>query len=263
VNPGSDPDRDDFGLPPVDIEIPDDARELDRDVQAYQRELRALRRRQRASRLRGPLTRDGMVLPLLAGCLILALVTSTLLIMFAADQTGMPELPGHTTTQSAPPKHPASSPPAAAGKIGGPLPSGQITVAGKSVPLSAVTASVAAVLTLIPQNCRCASTLRQLGTRAAQAHVAVYLVGTAGVMQQLAQLAAQAGQHSAQVAEDKVAEDKADVLGTTYRHSGVTAILVRSDGLVASVVSSLTQPARLQQAEAGLRQIGAAKLAGG
>ncbi len=93
MNPGSEPDRDDFGLPPVDIEIPDDARELDRDVQAYQRELRALRRRERVSRLRGPLARDGMVLPLLAGCLILALVTSTLLIMFAADQTGMPELP--------------------------------------------------------------------------------------------------------------------------------------------------------------------------
>jgi hypothetical protein len=258
VNPG-DPDRDDFGLPPVDIEIPDDARELDRDVQAYQRELRALRRRQRASRLRGPLTRDGMVLPLLAGCLILALVTSTLLIMFAADQTGMPELPGHTATQSAPPKHLASSsPPAAAGKIGGPLPAGQIVVAGKSVPLRAVTATMAVVLTLIPQNCRCASTLRQLGTRAAQAHVAVYLVGTAGVMPQLPPLAAQAGQRSAQVAEDK-----GDVLGTTYQHSGVTAILVRSDGLVASVVSSLTQPARLQQAEARLRQIGAAKLAGG
>src|SRR5258708_2952490 len=83
-------------LPPVAVGVPDDAGELDRGVQAYQRELRPQRRRQRASRLRGPLTRDGMVLPLLAGCLILALITSTLLIMFAADQTGMPFTPGHS-----------------------------------------------------------------------------------------------------------------------------------------------------------------------
>jgi hypothetical protein len=245
VNPGSEPDRDDFGLPPVDIEIPDDARELDRDVQAYQRELRALRRRRRASRLRGPLTRDGMVLPLLAGCLILALVTSTLLIMFAADQTGMPDLPGHPTSQPA------------AGKIGGPLPSGQLVVADKSVPLRTVTASMAAVLALIPQNCGCAATLRQLGASADQAHVVVYLVGTPDIMPQVFQLADQAGQKSAQVADDS-----SDVLGTTYGRSGVTAILVRSDGIVASVVSSLAQPARLKQAEAGLQQIGTAKLAG-
>jgi len=254
VNPGSEPDRDDFGLPPVDIEIPDDARELDREVQAYQRELRALRRRQRAGRLRGPLARDGMVLPLLAGCLILALVTSTLLIMFAADQTGMPDLPGHATHPAAA-RHPTSQP--AAGKIGGPLPSGQIVVAGKSVPLRTVTASMAAVLALVPQDCACAATLRQLGRAAAQAHVAVYLVGTAGVIQQVLQLASQAGRSSA-----RVAEDRDDVLGTTYGHSGVTAILVRSDGLVASVVSGLAQPAKLKQAEARLRQIGSAELAG-
>jgi hypothetical protein len=250
VNPGSDPDRDEFGLPPVDVVIPDDARELDRDVQAYLRELRALRRRERVSRLRGPLARDGMVLPLLAGCLILALVTSTLLIMFAADQTGMPELPSHVAA-----KHPTSQP--AAGKIGGPLPSGQIVVAGKSVPLRNVTASMAAVLALVPENCGCAATLRQLGARADQAHVAVYFVGTADVMQQVFQLAAQARPDS-----PRVAEDASDVLGNTYRHSGVTAILVRSDGIVISVVNSLAQPAKLKAAEAGLEQIGSAKLAG-
>ena len=255
MNPGSDPDRDEFGLPPVDVVIPDDARELDRDVQAYLRELRALRRRERVSRLRGPLARDGMVLPLLAGCLILALVTSTLLIMFAADQTGMPELPSHGATTSSAPKHPTSQP--AAGKIGGPLPSGQLVVAGKSVPLHSVTASMAAVLALVPENCGCAATLRQIGARADQAHVAVYLVGTADVMQQVFQLAARAGQRSA-----RVAEDASDVLGTAYGHSGVTAILVRSDGIVISVVTSLAQPAQLKQAEAGLQQIGSAKLAG-
>jgi hypothetical protein len=245
VNPGSDPDRDDFGLPPVDIEIPDDARELDRDIQAYQRELRALRRRERVSRLRGPLARDGMVLPLLAGCLILALVTSTLLIMFAADQTGMPEVPSHVSTK------PTGSPPA--GKIGGPLPSAQLVIDGKTVPLSSVTAAKATMLTLVPPDCTCGPVLQQLGVRAAQAHVAVYLVGTAAVMQQVRGLAAEAGQDPG-----RVAEDTSGVLGKTYGGSGVTAVLVRTDGTVASIVNDVAQPAKLKLAEARLRQLGSA-----
>ena len=69
MNIGGDPGRDDYGLPPVDIEVPDDARELEREVQAYHRELRALRWRRRTRWLVVPLGRDGMVLPLLAGCL--------------------------------------------------------------------------------------------------------------------------------------------------------------------------------------------------
>ncbi|HEY2304910.1 MAG TPA: hypothetical protein VGI05_03420, partial [Streptosporangiaceae bacterium] len=86
MNAGGDQGRDDYGLPPVDIEIPDDARELARDVQAYRRELRSRRRRHLARRFYGPLTRDGMVLPLLAGCLALTLVAATLLTVFTARQ---------------------------------------------------------------------------------------------------------------------------------------------------------------------------------
>ena len=55
MNPGGEPGRDEGGLPPVDVDIPDDARELDREVLAYQREQRALRRRARWARLLGPL----------------------------------------------------------------------------------------------------------------------------------------------------------------------------------------------------------------
>ncbi len=84
MNPGGEPERDETGLPPVEIEIPDDARELDRDVQAYYREQRAARRQQRGLRVRGSLAKDGIVLPLLACCLILALITGTLLTVFTA-----------------------------------------------------------------------------------------------------------------------------------------------------------------------------------
>jgi hypothetical protein len=246
VNAGGDQDRDDFGLPPIDIVIPDDARELDRDVQAYQRELRAMRRRRRASRLRGPLTRDGMVLPLLVGCLMLALLTSTLLIMFAADQTGMPQLASRpaVTHHNTPRRAPAT------GLIGGLLPTSAVVIGGKSVQLRTVTAAGPSVLALVPQNCQCAPTLRQLSAQAAQEHVLVYLVGTHGDMQQLTALARQT--------TARVAEDAKGVLATTYGARGVTAILVRSDGTVASVIKQLPQ----QRLQTGLRELAVVKPAG-
>ncbi len=103
MNSGGEPERDDTGLPPVDIEIPDDARELDRDVQAYHRELRAERRRMRRGRLHGSLAREGVVLPVLACCLILALIAGTLLTIFTAtsDQY-LSRVPGNGTSPGAP-----------------------------------------------------------------------------------------------------------------------------------------------------------------
>jgi hypothetical protein len=252
VNVGGDPERDDWGLPPVDIVIPDDARELDRDVQAYQRELRALRRRQRARRLRGPLTREGMVLPLLAGCLILALITSTLLIMFAADQTGMQQLPGHV--QPGPPHRPtAVRTQPAAGQVGGPLPVAILVIDGKRVAVRKITAAKPAVLALIPPGCPCVPALRQLRAQAAQAHVVLYLVGTGGDTRHVARLAAQAGQTLA-----RVAEDGRNVLGHTYGQLGLTAILVRPSGSVASITRDIP-PSRGPNLGASLQQLGAAR----
>ncbi len=107
MNPGGEPERDDTGLPPVDIEIPDDARELDRDVQAYYREVRAQRRQQRGLRMRGSLAKDGIILPLLACCLILALITGTLLTVFTATSDQLQGLSGGSG--KAPARPPASS----------------------------------------------------------------------------------------------------------------------------------------------------------
>jgi hypothetical protein len=254
VNAGGDPDRDDFGLPPIDIVIPDDARELDRDMQAYQRELRALRRRRRVSRLYGPLARDGMALPLLAGCLMLALLTSTLLIMFAADQTGMPQLPRATATGHYSPRRTPTAAEPAAGHIGGPLPAADVVIGGKTVALRELTTAMPSVLALVPPDCNCASTLRQLNTQAAQAHVLVYLVSTSGDMKQLTDLASASGQANA-----RVADDTGNVLGPMYGQKGVTAIIVSANGTVASVVRQLPQQ---QQMQTGLQQITTAKAAG-
>jgi hypothetical protein len=248
VNVGGDPERDDSGLPPIDIVIPDDARELDRDVQAYQRELRALRRRQRASRLRMPLTRDGMVLPLLAGCLVLALITSTLLIMFAAGQTGMPQIPNRAT--SAPPTRPASTQPAA-GQAERLLLATVLLADGKHEPLSAVTANRPSVVALIPLACNCASALRQLGRQAAQANVPLYLVGAGGTIKQVQQLAIQAGQSTA-----RVAEAQSDDLGGISGQGVLTAILVRSPGTVAVTRLQASQRPNLETSLRQLRSAG-------
>jgi hypothetical protein len=252
VNAGGDPDRDDFGLPPIDIVIPDDARELDRDVQAYQRELRALRRKRRASRLRGPLTRDGMVLPLLAGCLMLALLTSTLLIMFAADQTGAPDVQRSAAAQRQPRNTPTTQP--AAGQINGVLPTATVRISGKAVSLHTVTAAMASVLTLVPPDCKCASELRELTSQAARVNVLVFLVAAPAAAPQLSALAAAAGQPAS-----RIAEDTRNVLGRTYRQKGLTAILVRRDGTVASVIRQLPQQ---KQLDTGLQEITAVDPAG-
>jgi hypothetical protein len=76
VNPGGGAGWDDS---PLDIQVPDDARELDRDVIAYHRELRARRRRNRLRRLVAPLGGNGTIMPLLASILAVCLVAGAML----------------------------------------------------------------------------------------------------------------------------------------------------------------------------------------
>ena len=207
MSPGGEPGRDDSGLPPVDIEIPDDARELDRDVQAYYRELRAQRRQQRGLRVRGSLAKDGIVLPLLACCLILALITGTLLTIFTAtsDQTAPPGLPGSSKptarplspsravsggSNSAAPASPA--PPTAAtapapqpGTVPGLLPRTTIAVSGLALPVSDFRQSA---LLLIPSRCNCGTTVAWLIHVVAGAHAVPYLVYNGSTQAEVDQL---------------------------------------------------------------------------
>jgi len=112
VNPGGGPGWDE---PPLDIQVPDDARELDRDVLAYHRELRAQRRRKRLRRLAGPFApfaAHGNVMPLLASILAVCLVAGAMLSVAtfspatpAVEQSPRPS----TTTSSVRPSSPAAS----------------------------------------------------------------------------------------------------------------------------------------------------------
>ncbi len=214
------PERDDFGLPRVDVVVPDDARELDRDVQAYHRELRVLRRRRLLRRLWAPLARHGLVMPLIASCLALTLLAGTLLTLFTAGQA--------TWMTAVPPRHPATaggrSP--QRGPVGRPLPDGNLVVGGQDTPLRGLPPSVLAV---VPPNCRCAAALRQLASQTAAAGAFLYLVGAPGTP--VAALARQPGLRAAQPAEDPTG-----LLKSSYRLTGLAAILVGPSRLVTAVI---------------------------
>jgi hypothetical protein len=101
VNPG---DGSGWDEPPLDIQIPDDARELDRDVIAYHRELRARRRRRRLRRLTAPFSGQGTVMPLLASILAVCLVAGAMLSVATFSPAAGHDHPGRpaaTATQSA------------------------------------------------------------------------------------------------------------------------------------------------------------------
>jgi hypothetical protein len=182
VNPGGEPERDDTGLPPVDIEVPDDARELDRDVQAYRRELRALRRSDRRGRLHRSLSKDGVALPLLACCLILALITGTLLTVFTAtsNQTGLPGSGPSASTRSSAPRLQLVA--------DQPLPNAELAVDGAAAASIQVQMLDEAMLVLVPANCRCVGTFHWLAEVASKARVPVYVIYTPATKPEVQQL---------------------------------------------------------------------------
>jgi hypothetical protein len=218
VNAGGDPGRDDYGLPPVDIEIPDDARELARDVLAYHRELRSRRRRRLARRFSGPLTRDGMVLPLLAGCLALTLVAATLLTVFTARQPMVSPRPPRAATSSS---SGAASPAPAVDPKAAALMNTTLFAAGVPEPLTSLPGPVL-VLALIPRGCRCLHDLRELAIQALRASTPIYLVGVRNAP--VRSLTADLDLGATMGLEDR------DLLPAPYRVAALTAVLVRTDG---------------------------------
>jgi len=106
VNPGGGAGWDES---PLDIQIPDDARELDRDVLAYHREQRAKRRRNRLRQLGGPLAGHGAIMPLLASILAVCLVAGAMLSVATFSPATAPGVrtPAPTLAASSSPPHPS------------------------------------------------------------------------------------------------------------------------------------------------------------
>jgi hypothetical protein len=210
VSPGSDPERDDTGLPPVDVEIPDDARELDRDVQAYHREQRALRRNQRSRRMHGLLSRDSMVVPLLICCLVFALISGTLLTLFTATSIEQGAPGGSAGSMPAPVMTPAPR-----------LASYAVVVPGGRRELRSLGP---AVLLMVPANCSCATQATEIANLAQGAGVVHYLLYTASTSAQAHRFALELG-HGTVPALDVTG-------GLDKGYHGLTAFLVTAQGSV-------------------------------
>lgn len=235
MNQGGEPGHDDYGLPRVDIQVPDDARELYRDVQAYHRELRALRRHERSRRWRAPLRRSGMIVPLIAGCLVLAMIAGMVLTMFSAN----PYFSGTTGQEQAAPRagnagratgrtgpaSPASASQSATGTpSGGPSPVASLLLVGKTISVAGKRVTGTA-LAYVPAKCRCTTLVGRLLEQAVSAGVTIYLIGGRGSLTELNSLASASAKGTA-----KVAIDADNELRSAYRPSGLTILLVDSRG---------------------------------
>lgn len=229
-------DPDDYGLPRVDIVVPDDARELDRDILAYRREERRRRRRARWRRVTLPITRFGIAAPLIAGALLIALISGTLITVLGPEPT--PKATGRPV---------ADRPSARPGQIGGVLPDAQIVVPGHRRRLIDLRP---AVILVIPPNCRCGATVNEVSRQAHEYAIGLYLVadqrgGTVPAEERDKEMRDLAG--AARYGVAIVAEDAAAVLATTYQASGLTAVLVHADGVVDDVLRGLPPQPRLEQ----------------
>ena len=106
-----DPDDAGWDGPPLDIQIPDDARDLERDVLAYHRELRALRRRRRLRRI---MPAQAGIMPLIASILAVCLVAGMMLSVFTispVDNPGKAKTPAVKATSVKPTPSQASPAP--------------------------------------------------------------------------------------------------------------------------------------------------------
>jgi len=207
VSFASEPGRDDGNLPPVNIVVPDDARELDRDVLAYRREQRARRRRQRTMRLFRPFSRDehgghAAILPLIATFAALAMLAGAMLSVITIGPASAP------TTQSP-------------GLI--PLPAGTVSLNGRTVPVRTLRGSAIA---LVPAGCVCGAALGRLASQAKAARVPLYFAATGTAMPLLPDLTARYGGGAA-----IAVYDTDNVLGNAYQPDGLTVLLVHSDAI--------------------------------
>ena len=207
----SEPGRDDGSLPPVNIVIPDDARELERDVLAYRREMRAKRRRQRVLRLLRPFNRPGLggptaIVPLIALCLAIALVGGALLSVVTMNPANAPTVTPSPTEQAAGPSA---------------LPTGNVRISGHTEPVSSLASSV---LALVPAGCACGQQLDRLATQTAGSGVPLYFVGDGVTSQQLAAETVAYGHGYA-----RAVDDPDGALARTYDPVGLTVLLVYSD----------------------------------
>jgi hypothetical protein len=218
-------DSDDYGLPKVDIVVPDDARELDRDVLAYRRELRQQRRRERWRRLARPFTRYGIAAPFIASAVLVALISGVLM----------------TVISPRPDPHAIQVPPTGAvrhraGEPGGGLPEGDLLVGGRRMPVGTLI-NVAGVILIVPRDCHCDATVTHVAQQAAGQRLQTWVIADGRTGKEADDVRRLAD--TVPPGQAIPAEDPARLLSTTYRTAGLTAVLIRPDKIVRDVIRGL------------------------
>ncbi|MEU5876681.1 hypothetical protein [Spirillospora sp. NPDC047279] len=231
MRPDGDPEPDDYGLPRVDVVVPDDARELEREVLAYRREERQRRRRARFRRLLSPFSRFGVAVPIIAGALLIALLSGALMTAFGPRPAPRPTASLADPTSTVPP-----------GRPGGPLPSGDVAIVNGKAERRRLADLRSGVLAIVPSQCACDRLIDELATRTRQYNLSFWLTldrrdAPASRDAALRRLRALGGAaHGGQVT---LLEDEQGRLADMYtRDAGkATTLLIRPDGLLADIVS--------------------------
>ena len=220
VSFASEPGRDDSNLPPVNIVVPDDARELARDVLAYHREMRARRRRQRLTRLFSPFNRHefgghAAILPLIATIVALAMLAGAMLSVITISPASAPTVPP-SSGSSGVPNFEWSKPIS--------LPAGTVRLDAPDGRTVQVRSLVNSLLALVPANCQCGTALRSLAAQANAIRLGLYFVASGAAIPQLADLTVRYGGGAA-----RAVYDTGDVIGAASHAVGLTLLLVRGD----------------------------------
>jgi len=239
--PGPDGRHDDLGeaeLEGLALLVPDDPRSLDPDRFAYLQELRDRASGREPSepflrRFLAPrwLTAFGVSGPLL---LVLVLTVGLVAGIFSAAVGG----PGLATVPVVPV---ASSGAGPVGSIGGLTPDITLSNAIGTAPLRSLRPLV---LVLVQGACTdCTAILRSVALQAQEYRLDLVIAGPPSQTSRLQQI-----ERDALGASAAVTVDTSDVLGQTYAPTGVTLVLVHSDGIVGDVVHDLTATQRLESA---------------
>lgn len=231
--PDDGPDRrPEPALSDLHLQVPDDARELAADLRALQRERRQAARRRRLARLL--LTRRwrrfGLSGPLLVAVLLVVALYGLLLTAL------------HPRGPVTPAARPLASPDLPPGAVGGLLPDVRLQLHLGSV-LARQTGRPE-VLALVPPDCGCVATLRDVIDQAISFTRNLRLIGdgrSAGARSEVEQLRTTATQGLA-----RTAVDPSGALFSAYDAQGVTLLLVGADGVVLDVLRDVGPHQRLE-----------------
>jgi hypothetical protein len=231
-------------LPQVDVQIPDDARELDADLRSYLLEERQRLREQRARSRRGLWSRVlwtrrwqrfGLSGPLLTLCLLVVAGLGSLMAVFGPRPSPFPQ-PQPLAIRTA----------LASGSVGGLLP--DVQVVGRNGARAARDLRPA-VLALVPGACECVGRVDSAFRQAREYLVRFTLVAGPSARTEVRRLALEAGNGTI-----GVLHDPAGALERAYEADGLTLIFVRADGIVADVVRDLPEGARIEAIIAPIAQ---------